>query len=135
MKLARTLLLGGGVLNALFVLFHVWLGWRILQWPQLAEGVRTLLSLLNGGGALSLGFVAAASLALPTEVLASRLGHALLWFTSALHLGRALAEAAVSPRLNPAIFTACAVTGALYAGAALLARRAATGPQPGGRLA
>lgn len=124
MKLAKILLLSGGVVNALFVLFHVWLGWQIHHLPGLAPDVRALLTMLNRGETLFILLIAAASLTLPSEILVTRLGRGLLWFVAALYFSRTAAEAVVAPRFSVAIFATCFAVGAIYVAVALLSGRA-----------
>ncbi len=45
----RILLRIGGVVNAFFVIFHVWLGYRIHTSPGIAAGDRPLMEMLNVG--------------------------------------------------------------------------------------
>ena len=125
MQLPRLLLHIGGALNALFFVFHVWLGWQIRHW-SLTPGLRALLELLNGGGAFFVLFLAIASLWFARDVLATALGRLFVGFVATLYLLRAVAETCVTPRLNPAIFGTCLVVGLLYAVLFALTRRCAT---------
>ena len=128
MKLARTLLYIGGAANALFFLFHLWLGWRIHQWAQLPAGARPLMEMLNGGGALFVLFLAVASLAFNAEILVTGLGRLVLALGVTLYGLRALAEFVVTPSFTPAIFATCLVTSLLYLGA--LGFKPAKSPPP-----
>lgn len=121
MKTARLFLRIGGIANGLFFLFHLFLGWKLHQ-LQVAPALRALLEMLNGGGALFILFLAYASLARTEEVLASRLGSAVLVLGAALYLLRAAAEFVVAPQASPAIALTCIVTGLLYAMALRLSR-------------
>ncbi len=124
MKTQKTLLQLGGALSALFFLFHLFLGWR-LHHAQFDAGVRSLLEMMNGGGALLILFLAVASLGFTREVLTTALGRTVLVVAAALYLLRAAAEIVVSPHLSPAIFGTCLLTGALYLAALILALRRA----------
>lgn len=128
MKTQKLLLNVGGACNALFFLFHLWLGWQFHR-AQVAPGLRALLETLNAGGALLILFLAVASLAFARDVLGTALGRAVLALAAALYLLRAAAEFLVTPRLNPAIVAACLVVGLLYA-AVLALGRATPPPAP-----
>lgn len=121
MKSARSLLLIGGSANALFFLFHLFLGWQIHH-LQIAPPLRALMAMLNGGGALFILFLAYVSLFRSGEVLTSRLGQAVLVLGTSLYLLRAAAEFIVPPAPGPAIYLTCAATGAVYLGALLRSR-------------
>jgi hypothetical protein len=123
MKTAQKLLLVGGIANALFFLFHLFLGWQ-LHHAQVVPPLRSLLEMLNGGGALFILFLTLTSLVLPTEVLTSRLGSWVLILAASLYLLRGAAEFVVAPQPTPVIYATCAVTGSLYVGALLLSRPA-----------
>lgn len=123
MKTARSLLLVGGVANGLFFLFHLFLGWR-LHHLQVAAPLRSLLEMLNGGGALFILFLTYASLVRSTEVLTSQLGRSVLVLATSLYLLRAVAEFIVAPSAAPAIYLTCFATGTVYLGALLLSRQA-----------
>ena len=62
-----------GVINALFVLFHLWLGWQFHHWSQLPAGLRGLLEIFNACGTLFILFLAVVGLAFPREATDSRL--------------------------------------------------------------
>ena len=48
----KRLMIAGGILNALFFLFHVFVGYRIQHLSQLAANYRALLESFNVAGAL-----------------------------------------------------------------------------------
>ena len=123
MKIAKILTLIGGAANAVFFLFHLWLGWQIHKWPNLSPGLLALLEMLNGGGALFILLFAVASLACPADCLTTRLGRTMLVFVTALYCLRALAEIFVSPVFQPIIFIVCLATGLLYLAIFILACR------------
>lgn len=112
----------GGALNALFFLFHLWLGWNFHH-GKLPPDLRALLEMMNGGGALAILFLAVASLAFPADVLSTRLGRAVLVLGATLYLLRGLAETCVTPVFHPAIFASCLATGVIYLAALVLAPR------------
>jgi len=124
----------GGAANALFFLFHLWLGWYFHRLPGLPPFVRSVIEMLNGATALFMLFLAIASLAYATEVLATRLGLLMLVTACALFGLRALAEIFVAPTFSTPIFVTCLVTSALYFAALPAFREAASVSAPVGRL-
>lgn len=74
MKFVRALLIFGAIANALFFCFHLFLGWRIHHLVKLDPGLRSLIEMLNGGGALLILFLAVASLLVAAEPAGST-GH------------------------------------------------------------
>lgn len=122
--MARKLLTAGGVLNLVFGLFHIYLGYEI-QHLDLAPGYRGLMQALNVGGTLFIFFFAWASLFHQRDLLECRLGRSVLVLTAALYLTRA-AEEFILFRFTPGIFAACLLVGGIYA--ALLFLRPAAAP-------
>ena len=104
----------GGSVNAFFVAFHVWLGYRIHTSPGIAPGDRPLLEMLNAAGVLFILLLTLASLCCAQEMLGSRLGRLLLLFAFLLYGSRAAEEIVVSPRFSPVIFVVCALLAGLY---------------------
>lgn len=115
-----TLLRVGGVLNGLFVLFHIWLGWRLHVMRGIDPGIRPLLETFNGVGALELVFFAFVSLAYPAELLATRIGRAVVGLVLASYLGRTLCELFVYPKPKPLVIATCLLVCAVYAAAWLV---------------
>ncbi len=110
----RILLRVGGVVNALFVIFHVWLGYRIHTSPGIAGGDRPLMEMLNAGGVLFILFFAISSLCYAQEMLGTRLGRLGLLFMFLLYGSRAVEEIIIAPQFSPAIFIVCTLLAALY---------------------
>lgn len=134
MKLARTLLYVAGAANALFFLFHLWLGWRIHQW-QLLPGARATVEMLNGGSAFYCLLLAIASFAFTGELLATGLGRLLVTAMAVMYALRALAEFVVTPVVAPAIVGTCMATSLIYAVALFTAARARrSGPPSDGLI-
>ncbi len=123
MRLAKTLLITGGVINALFTLFHLWLGWRIHHWAVLQPPVRALMEMLNGGGTLFILLITLVSLVAVEETLTTVPGRLVLAGSAALYLLRGLAEIILSTSPSPLIVAVCTVTGGLYVAILVLARR------------
>ncbi len=124
----KNLLLMGGAANALFFLFHLWLGWTIWHWAQVPAGLRGLLEMFNIGGALFIGFFAYVSLCRTSETIETALGRSLCWLAVLLYGTRAAGEFVFSPRAQPAIVITCLVVAALYL-AVLYPRMVATRAQ------
>lgn len=114
----------GGILNAGFVLFHVWLGWRIHGLPGLAPGLRALMEMLNVGEVLLIAFATVASLGCPSDLLRTRLGTATILLIALLYGSRAAGEIVLSPGFSPAIFGACTGMATLYVLVLIYAPRA-----------
>lgn len=110
----RILLRIGGVVNALFVIFHVWLGYHIHASPGIAAGDRPLMEMLNAGGVLFILFLAISSLCYAQEMLGTKLGRLVLLFVFLLYGSRVIEEIIISPRFSPAIFIVCTLLAGLY---------------------
>jgi putative effector of murein hydrolase len=116
----KRLMIAGGILNALFFLFHIFVGYRIQRLTELAANYRALLASFNIAGALFILFIVYASFLHHNDLLETRLGHALLAFASLLYLSRA-AEEFILFKFDAAVFGSCLPVGALYAVALVLA--------------
>ncbi len=110
----RILLRIGGVVNAFFVIFHVWLGYRIHTSPGITAGDRPLMEMLNAGGVLFILLFAVSSLCYAEEMLGTRLGRVVLLFVFLLYGSRAVEEIIIAPQFSPAIFIVCALLAGLY---------------------
>ncbi len=119
--MSKALLAAGGILNLIFGLFHILLGYRIAQWQQLPPGARSLMLALNVGGTLFIFFFAYASFFQREDVLGTRLGRSVLAVASLLYLSRA-AEEFILFSFSPAIFFPCLLVGLLYAVLVYLAK-------------
>jgi len=109
----RILVISGGVLNFLFGLFHIWLGWRIYPAKGLSPGSRGLMLAFDVGGTLLIFFIAYASAFCSREMLTTRIGRAVLILAAVLYLSRA-AEELVWFSFTPAIFFCCILVGLIY---------------------
>jgi hypothetical protein len=121
----KLLLRTGGVINALFFLFHIWLGWRIWHWTGVPEGLRALLEIFNVGGALFIAFFAYASLLRTKEVLETGLGRSVGVLVILLYAARVASEFVFQPKVQPAVVIACLVVVVVYLAALLLPAPAA----------
>jgi hypothetical protein len=110
----RILLRIGGLVNAFFVVFHVWLGYLIHTSPGIAAGNRPLMEMLNVGGVLIILLFAVSSLCYVEEMLGTKLGRMMLLFVFLFYGSRAAEEIVISPRFSPPIFVVCALLAGLY---------------------
>jgi nicotinamide riboside transporter PnuC len=121
--MSRMLLTVGGIVNALFGLFHIFLGWQIQTAPGLQPNARSLLLALNVGGTLMIFFLAYASLLRQSDMLSTGLGRATQILAILLFWTRA-AEELVLFSFTPVIFVSCLATGGIYVAVLLLGLRA-----------
>jgi hypothetical protein len=112
-KTVRMLRWAGGALNAVFCVFHIWLGVAISRWQGPKEA-RGLIEAMNVGGTLFIGFLAYAFLFRGKDLFATGLGRATLVVTLLLYWSRA-AEEFFLFTFNPVIFVSCVVGGAIPA--------------------
>jgi putative effector of murein hydrolase len=118
----KRLMIMGGILNTLFFLFHVYVGYRIQHLTQLADPYRSTLSGFNIAASLFIFFLAYASFRHQNDLLETKLGHAVLAFASLLYLSRA-AEEFILFNFSPAPFFSCLLVGAIYVWALVIATR------------
>jgi putative effector of murein hydrolase len=118
----KRLMIIGGILNTLFFLFHIFVGYRIQHLTALAAGYRNLLASFNLAASLFIFFIAYASLLHHQDLLQTKLGHAVLVFASLLYLSRA-AEEFILFKFNAFIFGSCLLVGVIYALALVVATR------------
>ncbi len=111
--MSKALLAAGGVLNTVFFLFHLLLGYRIHNLVQLAAPYRALMEALNVGGVLFIFFFAYASFFHGKELLGTGLGRAVLALAAVLYLSRA-AEEFFLFNFTAAVFGSCVLAGAVY---------------------
>jgi hypothetical protein len=108
----RALLIVTGLLNAAFVMFHVFLGLQIAHWP-LPDLFRGLMQSFNVGGTLVLAFLTFALLVRGREVLGTWLGAAALALGALIYITRAVEEFMWLAG-DVKIAAACAVVGLLH---------------------
>lgn len=120
--MSKALLVAGGVLNTLFFLFHIMLGYQIFHLTQVAPPYRAFMEALNVAGVLFMFFFAYVSFFHGKDLLGTGLGRTVLVLVSALYLSRA-AEEFFLFKFNFAIFGSCIVVGAIYAALLVIAIR------------
>lgn len=111
--MSKALLIAGGILNAVFFVFHIILGYQIHQLTNLPAPYRALMEALNLGGVLFLFFFSYASFFQGKELLQTGLGRAILALAAVLHLSRA-AEEFFLFRFTVTVFVSCVLVGAIY---------------------
>lgn len=121
----RILLRIGRVVNAFFVIFHMWLGYMIHTSPGIAVGNRPLMEMLNVGGVLIILLFAVSSICYVDEMLGTKLGRLMLLFIVLFNGSRAAEEIVISPGFSPVIFIVCALLAGLYLILNLRARKEA----------
>jgi hypothetical protein len=112
-SMAKPLLIAGGILNTVFFLFHLFLGYQIHHLVQLTTPYRTLMEALNVGGVLFIFFFAYASFFHGKELLTTGLGRVVLLLVAALYISRA-GEEFVLFKFTPVIFGSCLLVGIIY---------------------
>ncbi len=113
--LVKAMLIAGGVINLMFVAFHVLLGYQIQHLAGVSRDLKALMLALNLGGSLCILFFAYASLFATQEVLGTRLGRGLLGLVSVIYLSRAAEEFVFFSVVTWWVVIACLRVGALYA--------------------
>ncbi len=111
----KNLLLMGGIINILFLLFHLYLGYLMTSWPGLNPQLLALLETFNMIGAFMIFMIAWNSLINRDEMLSTKTGKTWAVLAALVYLSRAAAEALVFPKFNVVIFSVCVLVGALYA--------------------
>lgn len=108
----KILLTTAGVVNAVFVLFHAYLGYKI-QFFHLPPVWRGFLETFNAAGLLIMVLMAFVFLGRRREVLSTGVGASLLIFGAALYLGRAVEEF-VWMNANVVIAAVCVGAGLIH---------------------
>ena len=90
--MSKALLVVLGIINLLFVGFHVFLGYRLHMLTGVPDGVRGLLETFNACCSLVIALLAYAFLTRSKDVLSTGLGAAVLTFGALLYFSRAAAE-------------------------------------------
>jgi len=122
MKTSQTLVRTSGAINALFVLFHLWLAWRFHNLAQAPVGLRATLEIFNGCGLLSILFLAIVGLTFTKEAITTSIGRLTLWLGAGIYIVRVVLEYTLSPAPSPAIAATCLLTGGVYVAAIVLSR-------------
>ncbi len=112
--LVKALLVVGGVINLLFVAFHVLLGYQIHHLAGVSRDLKALMLALNLGGSLCILFVAYASLFATNELVGTRLGRGLLALVAVIYISRAAEEFIFFSVVTWWVVISCVLVGALY---------------------
>ena len=110
----KNLLFAGGACNAVFTLFHIWLGWRIYHHSGLDPGRLVLMEMLNVGGILTIFLFTCISFFCMDDLVKTKLGKMILFFVFLFYGSRALEELFFAVRFNIVILLVCVFVGGLY---------------------
>ena len=110
---AEKIIITGGVLNSLFALFHLYLGYMIVK-SFGGSNAYPLMQMLNVGGVLMIFFLAYTSLAFPAELISSKLGRAIVLLNLLVYNTRIFGEIILSPNPKPVIMLLCLVMVVVY---------------------
>ncbi|HLP45520.1 MAG TPA: hypothetical protein VK469_06225 [Candidatus Kapabacteria bacterium] len=127
-NMTKRLLLTGGIVNAIFTLFHFYLHYQLYKLKNLPANLYSLLLMLNLGGILIILFFTLAFLFYSREVLGTKLGGLTLLFCSIFYGTRALEEIFLSPRFSIVIFSSCIITFLLFLMAWIMRKRSSPNP-------
>lgn len=111
----KVLLVLTGVLNLLFGVFHVFLGYQIHSWIALSDHARGIMQACNIGCTLLVFFLAYVCLVRGKELMSTGLGGAVLGLGTLIYLSRG-AEEFVLFEGNLAILGSCLAAGLLHLG-------------------
>jgi hypothetical protein len=118
--MAKTLLLIGGVINALFTIFHI-LFWKLFDWPAtimyMSSEHRALVQVFNIHTAIAIGFFTVASLGFRNDLLTTRVGRLIIATIAVYFYVRALNSLifwSISDPVNMFIFIVCLIVGGIY---------------------
>jgi len=112
--MAKILLITGGVLNLILMLFHVFLGYQISLIDNIAPGYKELMIMLNVGGTLFILLFTISSLFFIKDMLTTALGKLLIIFIIILYVSRALEEVFIVSQFSMSIFMACLFISLIY---------------------
>jgi hypothetical protein len=110
----KRLLFIGGILNGLFTVFHVLLGWQIHLTPGLSLQHRVLMQMLNVGGILMVAFATVVSLFYTRDLIGTGLGKATMILIALFYTSRAVEEVVLAPDFSPLIFGVCLIVAIVY---------------------
>jgi hypothetical protein len=112
--MSKRLLLIGGVFNALFTIFHIWLGWQIQLIPDLLPDYKALMQMLNVGVVLVIAFATFASLLCTHDLITTGLGKTTIILIALFYAMRAAEEIVLATEFSPVIFGICLAVAVIY---------------------
>lgn len=112
--MSKRLIVAGGIFNAFFTLFHIWLGWQIQMLPDLLPEYKSLMLMLNVAGTLTIAFATFASFFCVDDLLGTGLGRATMILVAIFYATRAFEEIILAPQFSPVIFGVCLVVAMIY---------------------
>lgn len=113
--MSKRLILAGGIFNAFFTVFHIWLGWQIQTIPDLLPEYKSLMLMLNVAGTLTIAFATFASFFCMDDLLGTGLGRATIVLVALFYGSRAIEEIILAPQFSPIIFGVCLLVAMIYA--------------------
>lgn len=112
--MSKRLLLAGGIFNAFFTVFHIWLGWQIQMLPALLPEYKSLMLMLNVAGILTIAFATFASFFCVDDLLGTGLGRATIVLVVLFYAARAIEEIILAPQFSTVIFSVCLAVAIIY---------------------
>jgi hypothetical protein len=116
-----TLITAGGIINLLFVMFHL-LFWKLFKWPAslaaLDRRQAAVMQVLNIHLTIALAAFAFVSLVYSDALLTTPIGRSLAWFIAAFWIIRAVNQYifwGASKAVSHVLFGICLMNGLLYA--------------------
>jgi len=109
----KGLLIAGGILNTVFLVFHIMMGYGFHNARQLVPEVRSLLEAFDFVSLLFFALFVVASFFCQHDLLHTRLGGLVLGLIALVYLSRAAMEFVLF-KFSPAIFFSCLITGLIY---------------------
>jgi hypothetical protein len=113
-NMSKRLILAGGIFNAFFTVFHIWLGWQIQMIQDLLPEYKSLMQMLNVAGTLTIAFATFASFFCMDDLLGTGLGRATIILVAIFYASRAIEEIILAPQFSPVIFGVCLVVAMIY---------------------
>jgi hypothetical protein len=111
--MTRTLILAGGVIHALAVVFHIVLP-RLAKWQSLPAGERGDLYVFNAAVSCALFSFAVLSLGYPDDLISTRIGRVTILMIALFWIVRAVGEVAWYPAPSAWILGLSIAMGALH---------------------
>ena len=112
--MSKRLLLIGGVMNGIFALFHIWLGWQIQMLPDLLPDYKALIQMLNVGGILTIAFATFVSFFCTDDLMTTGLGKTTMILIALFYATRAAEEIVLAHNFSPMIFGVCLAVAMVY---------------------
>ncbi len=109
----RAAIIGGGIANLLFSVFHIYLCYRIHQLYGTSP-IYPLLQMFSIGGTIMIIFLAYTSLCCPTDLLSTKAGLAVVALNVLVYLSRIVGEMLLFPEPKSLILVTCLLMTLIY---------------------